>query len=292
MTVYAGFDASQDGSVPPDFNVALVTSNLGKSWRYVPPPHGYSVTDFAGFVEEHGNVEVLYEHNYFFPLKAGQSAAFAAASPENGGLSWTDVRLGCSTGKPCVIFGPEAPQGACGMSEWQQSVLVSVTGVGTTTSKWRPAGTVNAVGQCGIQQLVAATSGDHFLIDRSRPDALLYTRNGSTWTNVVLPKIDGKPVGSRFTLEGAMTLTTNGALVAVSGNPAVTAERLEILMPQSNVWCAANTILPAASRQDPVIAVLSSASRLVVAFSAPIPTSHGDVASALTFPLSTLRCRA
>jgi hypothetical protein len=291
-TVYAGFNASQNGSVPPDFNVALVTSNLGKSWRYVPPPHGYSVTDFAGFIEEHGNVELLYEPNYFFPLKVGQSATFTAATSSNGGLSWTDVRLGCSTGKPCVIFGPEAPQGACGMSEWQQSVLVAVSGQGTASSRWRPTGTVKSVFQCGSQQLVATTSGDHFLIDRSRPDALLYTRDGIDWTSVVLPKIDGQPVGSRFTyLNQAMTITTNGVLLAVSGTPDVTAERIDILLPQSKVWCAASVTLPAASRHNPVAAVQSSSSRLVVAFRTPIPTGHGDVASALTFPLSTLRCR-
>ena len=291
-TVYAGFQASQGGEIPPSYEVALVTSNMGKSWRFVPPPHGYTLTDFAGFVERPSGVEMLYSSNYFFPLKSGQSASFVAATSSTGGGSWTDVRLGCPAGAPCVIFGPEAPQGACGMSEWQQSVLVGATNVYRATTRWRAAGAVTSVSQCSSQQLVATASGDEFLIDRSRPNALLYTHDGIHWTAVSLPKIDGAPVGGRFAPFGqVMTLAANGALIAVSGSPLATAEHLEILKAGSTAWCVTRAVLPAATRQDPVDAIQSSESALVVSFLTPISTGGGDKAMALAFPLSTLRCR-
>ena len=105
LTVYVAFQASKGGVIPPSYGVALVTTNLGKSWRFVPPPKGYTLTDFAGFVERPTGVEMLYESNYFFPLKPGQSAAFVAATSSTGGRTWTDVNLACPSGAPCVTFG-------------------------------------------------------------------------------------------------------------------------------------------------------------------------------------------
>ncbi len=291
-TVYAGFQASQGGSIPPSYEVALVTTNMGKSWRYVPPPKGYTLKDFAGFVERPGGVEMLYSSTYFFPLKSGQSASLVAATSSTGGRSWTDLHLSCPAGSPCVIFGPEAPQGACGMSEWQQSVLVGATYEYRGTMRWSAAGAIASVSQCGGQQLVATTSGDEFLVDRSRPDALLYTHDGVHWTHVSLPKIDGVPVGGRFAPFGqVMTLAANGSLVAVAGSPLATAEHLEILKARSNSWCATSAVLPATTRQYPVTAIQSSESALVVAFLTPIRTGSGAKAMALVFPLLTLRCQ-
>jgi hypothetical protein len=291
QTIYAGFEATQGGSIPPVYNVAFVTSNFGRSWRLVPPPHGYSLTDFAGFVERPDGVDLIYSRNILFPLKPGQSTTFVSASSATGGVSWSDRRTGCPAGMPCMIFGPQAPQGACGMSEWHQSVLVGAPGEGPVSTRWRPAGSVTSVDQCGSQQLVATTSGDEFLVDRSRSDALRYTRDGINWTTVTLPKIKGVPVGGQFVAFGeVMTLATSGALIAVSGSALQTAEHLEILEPSSTAWCAANATLPVATKQNPVTAIQSSESKLVVTFSGPIRTQSGKEVTALTFPLSTLRC--
>jgi len=291
-TVYAGFQASHGGSIPPSYDVALVTSNLGKSWRFVPPPRGYSLTDFAGFDESPNGVEMLYSRNYFFPMKPGQSASFVAVTSTTGGQSWQDVPLSCSASATCVIFGPEAPQGACGMSEWQQSVLVDIPREGVATTQWREAGALPSVSQCGSQQLIGTTSGDEILVDRSRRSALLYTHDGIHWTTITLPKINGAPVGGQFVPFGeVMTIAANGTLIAVSGSALQNAEHLEILEPGSNKWCAANSTLPAATKQSPVVAIQSSESKLVVAFFAPIPTSGGQKTSAISFPLATLRCR-
>ncbi len=291
-TIYADFQAAHGGLIPPSYSVALVTTNMGRSWRFVPPPKGYTLTDFAGFVERPSGVELLYSSNYFFPLKPGQSATFAAATSSTGGRSWTDGQLRCPAGAPCVIFGPEAPQGACGMSQWQQSVLVGTTYADKGTTRWRAAGAVNSVNQCSSQQLIDTTSGDEFLVDRSRPNALLYTHDGVQWTSVSLPKMDGAPVGKRFAPFGEiMTLAANGALVAVSGTPLATAEHLELLKPGSDAWCVTSAVLPTATRQDPVAAIQSSESALVASFFTPISTGGGIKAMAMAFPLSTLRCR-
>ncbi len=291
-TVYAGFQAALGGLIPPSYDVALVTTNMGRSWRFVPPPKGYSRTDFAGFVERPSGLALLYAPNYFFPLKPGQSATFVVATSSTGGRTWTDGQLNCPAGAPCVIFGPEAPQGACGMSEWQQSVLVGTSYGSRGTTRWRAAGAVTSVNQCSSQQLIDTASRNEFLVDRSRPDALLYTRDGVHWTAVTLPKIDGAPVGGRFAPFGQiMTLAANGSLVAVAGSPLATSEHLELLKPRSTGWCATNAVLPTATRQDPVAAIQSSATELVVWFRTPIATNGGAKAMALTFPLSTLRCR-
>jgi hypothetical protein len=290
-TVYVGFQASHGGSIPPVYDVALVTSNLGKSWRFIPPPRGYSVTDFGGFNDQLGRVAMLYSRNDFFPLTTGHTASFVATTSSTGGQSWTDLHLDCVTSATCVIFGPEAPQGACGMSEWQQSVLVVASGQGTATTRWRSAGAISSVSQCGSQQLIATTSGDEFLIARSRSDALLYTRNGINWTTVSLPKMDGRPVGETFSSFGqVMTIAANGFLVAVSGSPLQVSEHLEILKPGSSEWCIANAPLPPATKQNPVVAMQSSNSRLVVTFLARIRVARGTETSALSIPLSTLHC--
>lgn len=292
-TVYAGFQASHGGNIPPSFEVAMVTTNLGRSWRFVPPPKGYALTDFGGFIERPGGVDMLYSANYFFSLKPGKSATFVAATSSTGGRSWTDARLGCPAGAPCVIFGPEAPQGACGMSEWQQSVLVGTSGNSTVIPRWRAAGAVTTVSQCSSQQLVATASGDEFLVDRSRPDALLFTHDGIHWTAVLLPKIDGVPVGGRFAPFGQiMTIAANGSLIAVTGSPLATTEHLAILKSRSTAWCVSNATLPAGTRQDPVLALQTSESALVVSFSSPIATGSGIKAMTVVFPLSTLRCRS
>ncbi len=291
-TVYAGFEASKGGSIPPVYNVALVTTDMGKSWRFAPPPPGDSLTDFAGFVERLDGVEVLYSHNIFLPPKAGQFSIFNALTSPTGGRTWKGVDFGCLAGAPCVLFGPQAPQGACGMSEWQQSVLVGEVEELNANEVWQAAGSVSTVSQCGSQQLVATTSGDEFLIDRSRPSALVYTHDGIHWSTVSLPKIKGAPVGGRFAPFGRlMTLAANGALIAVAGSPLATAEHLEILKPRTNSWCAARAKLPAATKRDPASAIQSSESKLVVSFLTPIPTGDGKKATALTFPLATLRCR-
>jgi cation transporter-like permease len=88
-----------------------------------------------------------------------------------------------------------------------------------------------------------------------------------------------------------MTLAANGALIAVSGSPLATAEHLEILKAGTTAWCVTSGVLPAATRQDPVVAIQSSELAVVVSFLTPIPKGGGTKAMALAFPLSTLRCR-
>ncbi len=291
-TVYAAFQASRGGLIPPSYAVALVTTNMGRSWRFVPPPSGDSLTDFAGFIERLGGVQMLYSSNYFFPPKAGHFSTFVAATSPTGGRTWTDVNLNCPAGEPCVLFGPQAPQGACGMSEWRQSVLVGTSNENDANDVWQPAGSVSTVSQCGDQQLVATTSRDEFLIDRSRPSALVFTHDGMHWTTVLLPKVKGVSIGGTFAPFGQMmTLAANGDLIAILGSPLATAERIEILKPGTHEWCGANAALPATTKKDPVLAIQSSASRLVVAFLTPIETAGAKKASALTFRLSALRCR-
>jgi hypothetical protein len=170
-------------------------------------------------------------------------------------------------------------------------VLLGFVEEGAETTRWRAAGPVSTVSQCGSQQLVATKSGDEFLVDRSRPHALNYTRDGLHWTAVELPKIDGVGVGGKFAAFGQlMTLDARGALVAVVGSPFSAAESLVILEPRSDSWCDATATLPRATRKNPVVAIQSSRTRLVVAFSAPLKVRGQKKAMAESFPLSALGC--
>jgi hypothetical protein len=110
---------------------------------------------------------------------------------------------------------------------------------------------------------------------------------------VVLPKIGGRPVGGRFEYLGqTMTLDARGALVAVVGTPSLTAESLQVLEPGANAWCAARATLPKATKENPIAAIESTDSRLVVGFFSPIPLRNGTKTMATSFPLSALTCRS
>ena len=179
------------------------------------------------------------------------------------------------------------------MSEWQQSVLVGEPEELTGADVWRPAGSYSSVSQCGSQQLIATASKVEFLVDRSRPSALQYTRNGIHWTSVSLPKMGGTSVGGTYAPFGqVLTLAANGDLVAVAGAPLQTNEHLDLLQPGSSTWCVANVQLPAGTKQDPVVALQSGRSKLAVAFFAPIRTGKKENSSAITVALSTLQCQA
>ncbi len=137
--------------------------------------------------------------------------------PRRPERSFGDVSLSCPDGAPGVVFGPEAPLGACATSQWEQSVLGGATGVGTTPTRWR-AGSVSTVSQCGSPQLVTTTSRDGLLLDRSRLAALLLTRDGLLYVGRSRGST-ARPSG-RFTRLGQiMTLTADGVLVAVRGEP-------------------------------------------------------------------------
>ena len=115
------------------------------------------------------------------------------------------------------------------MSESQQSVLVGATYRYRGTTHWRAAGAVSTVRHLNSQLIDTALS-DEFLINRSRSSALLYTHDGTHWTVVSLPKIDGVPVVGRPAPYGQVTtLALNGTLVAVLGSPLATTECLELL---------------------------------------------------------------
>ncbi len=91
----------------------------------MPPPHGDAVTDFSGFIEEPTSLVLQYYPGVFFPLTSGQSTTFTAVTPSSNGQSWSDGAAGLFLRRPVRDFWSLAPvDGGCGMSQWQQSVLV------------------------------------------------------------------------------------------------------------------------------------------------------------------------
>jgi hypothetical protein len=292
-TVYAAFQASPAGPIPPVYSVALFTSNLGVTWHYVPAPRGESPLNFAGFVVQRSGVQMMYSPGYFFPMKSGSSTTLMAAFSSDGGTSWSQGTLGCASASPCLTFGPQSPQGACGMSEWQQSLLVGSASASTPNSptRWSPAGSAPTVNQCGHQQLIATKSGIELLVDQLRSHALLVTRDGRHWTPITLPRIGGQPVGGGFAgVNQLFTVAVNGALIAVSGAPFNASQRLEVLLPHSTKWCVAKAALPSHTVTDPVSTIQSSASQLVVWFYTSLAVGVHRT-SYISYPLAALQCR-
>jgi tetrahydromethanopterin S-methyltransferase subunit F len=292
-TIYAAFQASPAGSIPPVYSVALVTTNLGVTWHFVPPPRGESPLNFAGFVVQRSGVQMMYSRGYFFPMKPGGSTTLMAASSSDGGRSWSQGTLSCATASPCLTFGPQSPQGACGMSEWQQSLLVGSVSASTSNgpTQWSPAGSTPSVNQCGHQQLIATKSGIELLVDQLRSHALLVTRDGRLWSPIALPRIGGQPVGGGFAgVNQLFTVTASGVLIAVSGAPFSAPQRLEVLLPHSTKWCAAKATLPSLTVTDPVSFIQSSASQIVAWFSTSFKV-RAHRTSYISYSLAGLSCR-
>jgi hypothetical protein len=235
----------------------------------------------------------MYSLGYFFPMKPGSSTTLMAASSSDGGTTWSQGTLGCPSASPCLTFGPESPQGACGMSEWQQSLLVGSASGSTSNSptQWSPAGSASTINQCGHQQLIATKSGFELLVDQLRSHALLVTRDGRHWAPITLPRIGGQPVGGGFAgVNQLFAVTASGVLIAVSGAPFSAPQRLEVLLPHSTKWCAAKIALPSHTVTDPVSFIQSSASQLVVWFSTSL-TVRGHRTSYISYSLAGLNCR-
>ena len=292
-TVYAAFQASPVGSIPPVYSVALVTTNLGVTWHFVPPPRGDSPLNFAGFVVRRSGVQMMYSLGYFFPMKPGSSTTLMTASSSDGGTSWSQGKLGCASASLCLTFGPQSPQGACGMSEWQQSLLVGSASATTSNgpTRWFPAGSAPTINQCGHQQLIATKSGVELLVDQIRSHALLVTLDGRHWTPITLPRIGGQSVGGGFAgVNQLFTVSASGVLIAVSGSPFNSPQTLEVLLPHSTKWCAAKAALPSHTVTDPVSFIQSSASQLVVWFSTTL-TVGAHRTSYISYPLAGINCR-
>jgi hypothetical protein len=134
-TLYAGFEAAQNHVIPPVATVAMYTRNDGESWSFIPPPTNMTYLDFSGFALRNDFVQAVFTNEVDFARPSSRWSIDAETDVHND--SWVSAALACPSAGPCVTFGPQIPEGACGMSEWQQALLVAVPGALPGNPLWQ-----------------------------------------------------------------------------------------------------------------------------------------------------------
>lgn len=288
-TVYAGFEAGQNYSIPPVATVAMYTNNDGRSWHFIPPPRTMSYVDFGGYALRNNVVQAVFNNEVEMAHTSSRWSINAQVESSDG--SWDLTSLACPTVGPCVAFGPELPQGACGMSSWKQALLVAVPDTLPGNPVWEGTTWTSGIPECGPALLFSDQHSDEYLLDFSMRDPLIRSVDGGfKWQPVQLPSRDGHKVGgSPIAGNDVTTVTPSGDLLVVIGPPGSTRERLLMLVPGATQWCLVSGVLPPNTRADPISTMGATASRLVVLQD----STTGAIAESgpeRSVPLTALRC--
>jgi hypothetical protein len=288
-TVYAGFVTGQNYSIPPVATVAMYTNNDGASWHFIPPPIKMTYLDFGGFAFRNNIMQAVFTDDVEFAGPSSRWSIKAEVEESNG--SWDSTSLACPTVGPCVTFGPEIPQGACGMSSWQQALLVAVPGSLPDDPVWQGTSWARGIPECDPGLLFSDQHNDEYLLDFAMRNPLVRSiDDGFTWQPVQLPQRDGHKVGgSPETGFDVAAVTPSGDLLVVIGPAYATTERLLLLAPGAAQWCSVSGVLPSNTRTDPIRAVGVTTSRLVMLQDA----TTGSLAQGgpeRSVPLAALRC--
>jgi hypothetical protein len=288
-TVYAGFEVGQNHSIPPVATVAMYTSDSGTTWHFIPPPTKMTYLDFGGFALRDNVVQAIFTDEVTLARPSSRWSIDAEAA--GGGETWDAVSLACPTVGPCVTFGPEVPQGACGMSSWQQALLVAVPGSLPGNPLWEGTSWATGIPECAPALLFTDQHGYEYLVDFAMHDPLARSVDGGyDWQPVQLPKRDGHKVGgSPIAGDDATAVTPSGDLLVVIGPAYSTTERLLLLAPGASQWCAVSGILPSGTRTNPIRAVGTTASRLVM-LRESTNGALGQGGAELSVPLTRLHC--
>ncbi|MGA7833856.1 MAG: hypothetical protein WCA31_01460 [Acidimicrobiales bacterium] len=287
-TVYAGFEAGQNHSIPPVATVAMYTRNNGVTWHFVPPPAHMTYLDFGGFAIRNHVVQSIFTNDVEFARPSSRWRIDAVV--EGSSRAWDAASLACPSVGPCVTFGPQIPQGACGMSNWQQALLVAVPGSLQGHPVWEGTSWVSGIPECDPALLFTAQHNDEYLLDFAMQDPLSRSVDGGyDWQPVQLPERDGHKVGgSPIAGNDVTTVTPSGDLLVVLGPPYATTERLLLLTPDAARWCSVSGILPSNTRADPIFAMGATASRLVMLQDTNESLDQGGPEHSV--PLSAVRC--
>jgi hypothetical protein len=263
-TVYAGFEVGQNRSIPPVATVAMYTSNDGASWHFIPPLTKMTYLDFGGFTLRNNIVQAVFTDEVEMALPSSRWSIQAETERSDG--AWNVASLACPAVGPCVTFGPELPQGACGMSNWQQALLVAIPDSLAGDPVWEGTSWASGIPECDPGLLFTAHHNDEYLLDFAMRNPLSRSADGGyDWQPIELPKRDGHKVGgSPIAGDDVTTVTPSGDLLVVIGPAYATTERLLLLAPGATEWCSATGVLPSNTRTDPLLAFGATAARLVM----------------------------
>ncbi len=240
-TIYATFaaESAQYKSIPPIFTVGYVTTNLGQTWRAVPPPSGYSLGDSGGFQADGAKTLALFDSS-----NTQSGLPVAQVQTTDGGLIWTSGQATCPALGPCLRFGAAPAQtGGMGVG-YAQSLQWSANGGSTWQS---PAWPSQVILNQGPSQLVALSSSRALLLSgASQYPVRLTTDGGRLWQNIALPPVPNAQNGAAG-LSDAVILP-NGSLLAQDPNT-----QSWILLPAGqSAWCTL-TGLPSGLVSQPTV---------------------------------------
>ncbi len=246
--VLAAFTAAPPEGAPPVYDVAVASTDGGRTWRALPVPAGAGPGTFSGFAAAPDHAVVAR-----FSSSGASGSPVELEERSTDGLHWHPASVGCPAVGPCLRLGPYAP-GNCAMNGTFQDLLTSGITPGRLapiTGDW-PA----PLDACGPGQLVATSPTSALVVQSTSPFLVTATTDGGRrFVDVGLPPLTvpngtaplgqggsfpaGNGGGLLLLPDGSL-LETTGTLPALAGQQAArpAAAAWHLLRPGATAWCA------------------------------------------------------
>lgn len=224
--------------------VALFTTDAGRSWSFVPTPPGATRTSFGGFRYQGGDVDAL-----FSPSTAGsggQSGPPLVEQTADGGRSWARAPFECPPAGPCVTFGAHVP-GNCAQGLDSQGVIAS----SDKGRRWTEPSWPGGLTTCWLTTLEATSPAQALLVtsntvlgSQSPVDALVTDDGGRSWQALSLPPLLSAPGGAAGSADQAPPGPGDVAVLPDGGLLYVDLAPWQLLAPGAGAWCAVRAVGP------------------------------------------------
>lgn len=242
--VFVGYAYSPEMMAPAVDNVALYSTDSGRSWSFVPVPPGSQSSGFGGFrYGPGGSVDAIFAGSAPSP---GAVAVPAVEQYSSATGSWSQAPFACPASGPCVTWST-AMEPDCGMDASIAQTIESTDGGQHWAFPPRDLGYVNT---CWSASVVAVSPSEALVVgvDGAVNASGVYplvmtTDNARGWELVSLPPLPGQVPGAQQSL----FVLPDGAIVDISSQP------WDLLGPGATAWCpvAAVPVEPAGTFAHP-----------------------------------------
>lgn len=279
-TIFASFVSQPSKQNPPFADVALQTTNLGKTWSHVPVPDGASIDGFGGYRIDGNTLEAIFSP---IPSNGGRSVFSTplVEATNDAGKSWDAQPLACPSYGPCVTFGPYLAGNCAGGVGVSQSVLYGLDNGKT----WHKASWPSSIQTCAPAQIVAISPQKVLLLTTSSQYPLrLSSDGGKEWADVAIPNLGSNAHSLRGPGSTGFQFLPSGAILFTSQSS--NGGNWMLLKSGASNWCTVSTV--SAQLVIAPIAVSNGVARWV---SAKVSNSgHLSHKYLNSLPLSKLRC--
>jgi hypothetical protein len=242
--VFVGYAYSPEMMAPAVDNVALYSTDSGRSWSFVPVPPGSQSSGFGGFrYGPGGSVDAIFAGSAPSP---GAVAVPAVEQYSSATGSWSQAPFACPASGPCVTWST-AMEPDCGMDASIAQTIESTDGGQHWAFPPRDLGYVNT---CWSASVVAVSPSEALVVgvDGAVNASGVYplvmtTDNARGWELVSLPPLPGQVPGA----QQSVFVLPDGAIVDISSQP------WDLLGPGATAWCpvAAVPVEPAGTFAHP-----------------------------------------